>query len=119
MFCTGGIRCEKASEYLKEKGVEIYQLKGGILNYINTVEKEKSLWNGECYVFDKRVSVKHRSIQGSYSMCYGCRMPINESDKKNKYFIQGERCHHCFNVLNEKRKERFAMREFNKNKEIK
>ena len=75
IFCTGGIRCEKASEYLKEKGFEeVYQLKGGILNYINSVEEKNSLWNGECFVFDKRVSVKHKSIQGSYTICYACRM---------------------------------------------
>jgi UPF0176 protein len=120
IFCTGGIRCEKASEYLKEKGVEeVYQLKGGILNYINTVEKEKSLWNGECYVFDKRVSVKHRSIQGSYSMCYGCRMPINDRDKKSEHYKQGVSCPHCFDKVTPDQKKRFAMREFNKNKEIK
>ena len=118
IFCTGGIRCEKASEYLKEKGFEeVYQLKGGILNYINTVEVKNSLWNGECFVFDKRVSVKHKSIQGSYTICYACRMPINDEDKKSPNYKQGVNCPHCFNKVTPDQKKRFAMREFNKNKE--
>ena len=118
MFCTGGIRCEKASEYLKEKGVdEVYQLQGGILNYINTIPENESLWNGECYVFDKRVSVMHKSIPGNYTMCYGCRMPISAKDKQSEKYEQGISCPHCFDGLTQDQKKRFAMREFNKNKE--
>ena len=118
IFCTGGIRCEKASEYLSEKGVnEVYQLEGGILNYINNVAEDLSLWKGECFVFDKRVAVKHGSKPGSYSVCYGCRMPINNNDKKSAKYEQGISCHHCFDKLTIDKKKRFAMREYNKNKE--
>ena len=87
MFCTGGIRCEKASIYLKRKGYKnIYILKGGILNYLNTIDKSKSLWNGECYVFDNRVSVKHKLKVGTYSICGSCRMPISLKDRKSKKY---------------------------------
>ena len=87
MFCTGGIRCEKTSVYLKKKGFKnIYQLNGGILNYLNKIKKQESLWKGECFVFDNRISLKHGLRLGSYSMCSGCRMPISSKDKKsNKY----------------------------------
>ena len=118
IFCTGGIRCEKASEYLSEKGIDdVYQLDGGILNYINNIPEEDSLWKGECFVFDKRVAVKHGSKPGSYSMCYGCRMPINNNDKKSPKYEQGISCHHCFDKLTIDKKKRFAMREYNKNME--
>ena len=117
IFCTGGIRCEKASEYLKEKGVEeVYQLQGGILNYINTIPEEESLWMGECYVFDKRVAVKHNSNPGSYTMCYGCRMPINDKDKQSEKFIEGIACPYCYDKSSDEQKKRFAMRQFNKTK---
>ena len=117
IFCTGGIRCEKASEYLKEKGVEeVYQLQGGILNYINNIPEKESLWKGECYVFDKRVAVKHKSDPGSYTMCYGCRMPINHNDKQSKEFIEGIACPYCYDKSSEEQKKRFAMRQFNKTK---
>ena len=118
IFCTGGIRCEKASDYLKDKGVEeVYQLQGGILNYINNIPEEKSLWKGECYVFDKRVAVKHKSNPGSYSMCYGCRMPINNNDKQSEQFIEGIPCPYCYDKSSEEQKKRFAMRQFNKTKD--
>ncbi len=118
IFCTGGIRCEKASEYLSEKGIDdVYQLDGGILNYINNIPEEDSLWKGECFVFDKRVAVKHGSKPGSYTMCYGCRMPINNNDKKSAKYEQGISCHHCFDKLTIDKKKRFAMREYNKNME--
>ncbi len=117
IFCTGGIRCEKASEYLKEKGVEeVYQLQGGILNYINNIPEKESLWKGECYVFDKRVAVKHKSDPGSYTMCYGCRMPINHKDKLSKKFIEGIACPYCYDKSTDEQKKRFAMRQFNKTK---
>ena len=87
MFCTGGIRCEKASVYLKKKGFNnVYQLKGGIINYLKKTKKNNSLWKGECYVFDNRVSIKHGLLPGSFSMCSGCRKPISNKDKKSKKY---------------------------------
>ena len=83
MFCTGGIRCEKASIFLKRKGFKnVFQLKGGILNYLDKTEKKDSLWKGECFVFDNRVSLKHKLKQGTYSICSGCRMTLSIKDKK-------------------------------------
>jgi len=112
MFCTGGIRCEKASNYLKKKGFKnIYQLNGGILNYLKEVEKPKSLWKGECFVFDNRVSVKHKLKLGSYSMCRGCRMPISPVEKKSKQYKEGITCPYCYNKLTQSQKERFLMRQ--------
>jgi len=114
IFCTGGIRCEKAADHLKSIGMdEVYQLEGGILNYLNNIKEENSQWNGECYVFDQRVSVKHQSIQGSYSTCHACRMPISQKDKDSKHFIEGVSCPKCFDKLTEDQKKRFAMRQFN------
>ena len=112
MFCTGGIRCEKASIYLKRNGYKkIYLLKGGILNYLNTIDKSKSLWNGECYVFDNRVSVKHKLKVGTYSICGGCRMPISLKDRKSKKYREGITCPKCWNKLSDSQKERFSMRQ--------
>ena len=86
MFCTGGIRCEKASSLMRSKGFEnIYQLQGGILNYLEKINEEDSLWKGECFVFDDRVAINHKLKVGSYDMCHGCRMPITESDKNSEY----------------------------------
>jgi UPF0176 protein len=85
MFCTGGIRCEKASVFLEKKGFKnVYQLKGGILNYLKNIKKKESLWNGECFVFDNRISVKHGLKAGSYSMCSGCRKPVSQKIKSLK-----------------------------------
>ena len=112
MFCTGGIRCEKASVYLKRKGFKnIFQLKGGILNYLKNVNKNQSLWKGECYVFDNRVSVKHKLKIGNYSMCSGCRKPVSIQEKKSKKYVEGISCPKCYNYLTEAQKERFAMRQ--------
>ena len=112
MFCTGGIRCEKASNYLKKRGFKnIYQLNGGILNYLQEVDKSKSLWRGECFVFDNRVSVKHKLKLGSYSMCRGCRMPISTSEKKSKRYKEGVSCPYCYNKLTQSQKDRFSMRQ--------
>ena len=112
MFCTGGIRCEKASIYLKRKGFKnIYQLKGGILNYLKKVNQKKSLWSGECFVFDNRVSVKHKLKVGSYSICSGCRKPISKLDKKSKKYIEGISCPNCHDYLTDSQKTRFAMRQ--------
>ncbi len=112
MFCTGGIRCEKASVYLEKKGFKnIYQLKGGIINYLKIIKKNKSLWNGECYVFDNRVSVKHGLLPGNFSMCSGCRKPISNKDKKSKKYEEGVSCPNCHDTLTISQKERFRMRQ--------
>ena len=112
MFCTGGIRCEKASVYLKTKGFKnVFQLKGGILNYLKKISEKESLWKGECYVFDNRVSLRHKLKIGSYSICSGCRKPISMRDKKSKKYIEGISCPKCHDYLTEIQKERFAMRQ--------
>jgi len=112
IFCTGGIRCEKASYYLKKKGFDnVYQLKGGILNYLKKMDKKKSLWKGECYVFDNRISVKHKLKQGTYSMCSGCRKPVSLKEKKSKKYVEGVSCPKCHDCLTESQKDRFAMRQ--------
>jgi UPF0176 protein len=112
MFCTGGIRCEKASVYLKNNGFKnVYQLKGGILGYLEKTKKEKSLWKGECYVFDNRISLKHKLQQGTYSMCSGCRTPVSISDKKSKKYEEGVSCLNCHDKLTNEQKERFRMRQ--------
>ncbi len=111
MFCTGGIRCEKASVFLEQKGFKnVYQLKGGILNYLKN-KKEKSLWKGECFVFDNRISVLHGLKVGNFSMCSGCRTPISLKDKKSKKFEEGVSCPNCYDKLTNAQKERFRMRQ--------
>ena len=112
MFCTGGIRCEKASNFLKQKGFKnVFQLKGGIFNYLNKIKIKKSLWKGECFVFDNRVSVKHRLLPGSYSMCRGCRMPISVQEKKSSKYKEGISCTYCYGKLTKSQKDRFSMRQ--------
>ena len=112
MFCTGGIRCEKASIYLNKKGFKnVYQLNGGIINYLKKIKKSKSLWKGECYVFDNRISVKHGLFPGSFSMCSGCRKPISKKDKKSKKYEEGVSCPNCHDILTNSQKERFRMRQ--------
>ena len=112
MFCTGGIRCEKASVFLQNKGFKkVYQLKGGILNYLEKIKKEKSLWKGECFVFDNRISVKHKLKQGTYSMCGGCRTPVSSLEKKSKKYEAGVSCLNCHDSLTKNQKERFRMRQ--------
>ena len=96
MFCTGGIRCEKATSYLRFKGYkEVYHLEGGILKYLEE-SKKKSKWIGECFVFDNRVSVDTKLKKGSYNLCFACRMPLNETDKKSKKFVKGVVCPYCY-----------------------
>ncbi len=112
MFCTGGIRCEKASVYLRKKGFKnVFQLKGGILNYLKKIDKKQSLWKGECYVFDNRVSLKHKLKIGTHSMCSGCRKPVSMKEKKSKKYVEGISCPKCHDYLTETQKERFAMRQ--------
>ena len=112
MFCTGGIRCEKASVYLEKKGFNnVYQLKGGIINYLKKIKKNKSLWKGECYVFDNRISLKHGLTAGTYSMCSGCRKPISIVEKKSAKYEEGVSCPNCHDTLTKSQKERFRMRQ--------
>ena len=112
MFCTGGIRCEKASIFLNRKGFKnVFQLKGGILNYLKKTNKKNNLWKGECFVFDNRVSVKHNLNIGTYSICGGCRKPISISDKKSKKFERGVSCSKCRDSLSRSQIKRFRMRQ--------
>lgn len=102
MFCTGGIRCEKASAYLKQQGFEaVYHLKGGILNYLETVPPEESLWQGECFVFDERVAVKAGLESGSYEMCQACGQPVSEPEQQSEQYEPGVSCPHCFTTQEE------------------
>ena len=112
MFCTGGIRCEKSTAYLKEQGFdEVYHLEGGVLKYLEEVAPEESMWEGECFVFDNRVSVNHQLEKGQYDQCHGCRLPITESDKQSPKYQEGVCCHLCHDQLTEPQKQRFAQRE--------
>ncbi len=112
MFCTGGIRCEKSTAYLKQQGFdEVYHLEGGILKYLEEVPEENSLWEGECFVFDNRVSVDHNLEKGQYDQCYGCRMPITEQDKQHEHYLQGISCHHCFDKTDATQKARYIERQ--------
>ncbi len=112
MFCTGGIRCEKASVYLDKKGFKnVYQLKGGIINYLKKINKSKSFWNGECFVFDNRISLKHGLESGTYVMCSGCRKPVSFKDKKSNKYEEGVSCPNCHDTLTNSQKERFRMRQ--------
>jgi UPF0176 protein len=112
MFCTGGIRCEKSTAYLKEQGFdEVYHLEGGILKYLEEVNQEESLWEGECFVFDNRVSVNHNLEKGVYDQCNACRMPITEQDKLLPSFVQGVSCPHCIDKIPQEQRQRFIERE--------
>ena len=112
MFCTGGIRCEKASFYLRNRGFKnVFQLSGGIINYLNKIDKKKSLWKGDCFVFDNRISVKHGLKPGNLKICAGCREPITKLEKYNRQYEEGVSCSNCFNKLTNKQKQRFRMRQ--------
>ncbi|WP_372737449.1 rhodanese-related sulfurtransferase [Neptunomonas sp.] len=112
MFCTGGIRCEKSTAYLKEQGFdEVYHLKGGILKYLEEVPQEASLWEGECFVFDDRVTVNHQLEKGQYDQCNACRMPITEADKNSEQYVSGVSCPYCFGKHTDEQMQRFAQRE--------
>ncbi|GAB2880243.1 rhodanese-related sulfurtransferase [Microbulbifer echini] len=112
MFCTGGIRCEKSTAYMKEQGFdEVYHLHGGILKYLEEVPKEESLWEGECFVFDERVTVNHDLERGQYDQCNACRMPITEEDQQSKQFEQGVSCPHCHDKVSDADRRRFRERE--------
>ncbi len=112
MFCTGGIRCEKASAFMKEQGFEeVFHLKGGILKYLEEVDQKDTLWNGECFVFDERVAVNHDLEKGKYDQCHACRHPITEEEKQQEEYIPGVSCPRCHDLLTEEQKARFRERE--------
>ena len=112
MFCTGGIRCEIASSFMIARGFdEVYQLKGGVLNYLEKVEKDKNLWEGECFVFDERVSLDKSLKQGKYVQCFGCRRPLSKDDLQSEHYQKGVSCSYCYDVSSDSDKERYAQRQ--------
>ena len=112
MFCTGGIRCEKATSLLKKKGYKnIYHLQGGILQYLDDIPKGKNLFEGECYVFDKRVALDQELEKGSYSICHACGMPISIQDQERKEYIKGIQCHFCIDQFSDDDRKRFEERQ--------
>ena len=112
MFCTGGIRCEKASSFMKQNGFDdVYHLKGGILKYLETQPEKESLWEGDCFVFDQRVAVKHGLEESDYDQCYACRYPITDKEKKSSLYIKGVSCPRCHNKMSEDQRDRFAERQ--------
>jgi UPF0176 protein len=111
LYCTGGIRCEKASSYMLEAGFEnVYHLKGGILKYLEKIPAENSLWEGECFVFDQRVGIKHGLSQGEYKVCFGCRHPLSPEDCSSLSYQEGVQCPHCFNHKPDQKKHRALSR---------
>lgn len=112
MFCTGGIRCEKASAFMLQEGFEeVYHLEGGILKYLEEVPESDSTWRGECFVFDNRVAVDHQLQKGHYELCYGCRRPVSERDRTSAKYEQGVSCPHCHDSLTPEQKGRFRERQ--------
>jgi UPF0176 protein len=112
MFCTGGIRCEKATAFLKAQGFDdVYHLKGGILKYLETVPAEESRWRGECFVFDQRTSLTHGVAEGSYELCHACRMPVSEADMASPDYVPGIGCPRCKDTLSVRQRQRFAERQ--------
>ena len=112
MFCTGGIRCEKATAYLKAKGFkEVYHLEGGILKYLEEVPESNSLWKGECFVFDGRVTVTHDLEPGDYSLCYACRQPMSDADKQASTYEKGVSCPRCYGKISDEQCKRFRDRQ--------
>ena len=102
MYCTGGIRCEKASSFMLDIGFpEVFHLKGGILKYLENIPKSESLWEGECFVFDDRVSLNHGLNEGDYSLCYSCQSPLSFEDRKSIHYEEGVKCHLCHGVIKE------------------
>ncbi|MGR8949190.1 MAG: oxygen-dependent tRNA uridine(34) hydroxylase TrhO [Gammaproteobacteria bacterium] len=112
MFCTGGIRCEKSTAYLRQQGFkQVFHLEGGILKYLEDIPPEQSLWEGECFVFDERVSVDHDLKPGHYELCRACRHPISDEDKASPDFQEGVACPQCYDQTNEEQRRRFAERQ--------
>ena len=112
MFCTGGIRCEKASSYMLEQGFdEVYHLQGGILKYLEIVPESESLWQGECFVFDQRVAVKHGLAEGDYDQCYACRHPLSTAELTSVKYTPGISCPYCYNTTSEEKKKSLTERQ--------
>jgi len=112
MFCTGGIRCEKSTAFLKQQGFdEVYHLRGGILNYFDKVPASESLWEGECFVFDNRVTVNHALLPGTYRLCAACRMPLSAEDRRSIDFVSGVSCPHCLREKSIEQRTRYAERQ--------
>ncbi|MCP4987205.1 MAG: rhodanese-related sulfurtransferase [Colwellia sp.] len=112
MFCTGGIRCEKSTAYMKEQGFEeVYHLEGGILKYLEEVPSDETMWQGECFVFDGRVAVNHDLEQGQYDQCYACRFPLTEVEKQSEYYVKGVSCYRCHDKVTDAQRNRYAERQ--------
>jgi len=112
MFCTGGIRCEKSTSLLVSMGFEdVWHLQGGILNYLEKTPVEQTRWEGECFVFDSRVSVDHHLEKGSYDQCYACRFPIDDAQKASDLYVPGVSCPRCHDAHSDQQKERFTERQ--------
>ena len=112
MFCTGGIRCEIASSFMINEGFdEVYQLDGGVLKYLKEVEEDKNLWEGDCFVFDERVTVNKNLERGDYYQCFGCRRPLSKIDLQSDHYVKGVSCHMCYQSSSEEDKSRFAQRQ--------
>ena len=112
MFCTGGIRCEKSTAFLKGKGFdEVYHLQGGILKYLEEVPEQETMWEGECFVFDDRVAVNHQLKKGIYDQCHACRFPITEEEKLSPLYLQGISCPRCHDKTSDEQRERFSERQ--------
>jgi UPF0176 protein len=112
MFCTGGIRCEKSTAFLKSEGIDqVYHLEGGILRYLENIPEARSKWQGECFVFDERVSVKHGLELGEMELCHACRRPISQTDKMSEHFIEGVSCPACYGERSDDDRARFAERQ--------
>ena len=112
MFCTGGIRCEKATSYLKGLGLtNVFHLKGGILNYLEKIPKTESRWQGECFVFDFRVSVKHNLEIGKYELCHACRWPVDDAGRLSSNFVRGISCDNCIDLRSDEQRARYGERQ--------
>ncbi len=112
MFCTGGIRCEKATSFLKNQGFEgVHHLHGGILRYLEEIPESQSLWNGECFVFDQRVALNHDLLPGEHLLCYACGMPLDLNDRLKSSYIRGVQCHYCEKLFSDSDRARFAERQ--------
>lgn len=112
MFCTGGIRCEKSTAYMKAQGFdEVYHLEGGILKYLETIPEDQSLWEGQCFVFDDRVSVGHHLVPGPYTQCRACRHPLSQEDLQSPHYVRGESCPYCYDKLTDAQRARFRERQ--------
>lgn len=112
MYCTGGIRCEKATAFVKAQGIEeVYHLRGGILKYLETVDEAESLWRGECFVFDRRVAVGHGLRPGTHALCHACREPLAPEDLKSPLYVEGVSCPNCHDARSDEQRARYAERQ--------